>query len=219
MSYKLKGQYVIINGQRQFIVPSTLPTSPADGYFAVDSADQKFKVWNQAKNRWIVFGDAVDIVFNNATNGYVSTNVQAAIEESKNIAILKPRFSITTTFNGIISNNDWLGYSELIPGNQVPIRIPLNCYLKEVTVSYRNANLLGIPLGGDLIDGRLQIYQNGFTDPTNVIHTETFTNQADGKVISGLNIHFNANDFIVSRWKDDGDNPSDMAIVYFFQIE
>lgn len=159
------------------------------------------------------------VTFNNASNGYAATNAQAAIEESKTSAILKPRFSIVTTFNGTIGNNDWLGYDNLIPGDQVPIRIPLNSKLKEITIAYKNTDLLGIPTGSNLIDGRLQIFKNGFIDPTNIVHTETFTNQANGKVITGLNVAFTASDFLVGRWKDDGDNPSDVAIVYFFQVE
>lgn len=159
------------------------------------------------------------VTFDNSSNGYLSTDAQAAIEESKAEAILKPRFSITTTFNATLSNNEWLGYNEHIPGDQVPIRIPLDCRLREVTVAYKNTDLLGIPVGGNLIDGRLQIYKNGLTDPTHVVHTETFTNQASGRVISGLDVFYAAGDFLVSKWKDDGDNPSDVAIVYFFQAE
>lgn len=219
MSYKFKGQKIIINGVEQIIVPSSPPGSPEDGSIIVDVADNKLKVWHQSKNRWLVLGDAADIVFDNSTNGYTAIQAQAAIEESKNVAIAKPRFSVTTTFNGTVGNNDWLGYSELIPGDQVPIRVPVNCKLKEVTIAYKNTALLGIPTGSNLIDGRLQVYKNGLTDPTDVVHTETFTNQANGKIITGLNVSFSAGDFLVSRWRDDGDNPSDAVIVYFFQIE
>lgn len=164
-------------------------------------------------------GVAHEYWFDNSSNGFISTHTQAAIEEAKSSAILKPRFSIVTTFNGTVGNNNWLGYSELIPGNEVPIRVPLNSKLKEITVSYKNTDLLGIPTGSNLIDGRLQVFKNGLTDPTDIVHTETFTNQANGKIIAGLNISFAAGDYLVSRWKDDGDNPSDMAIVYFFQVE
>lgn len=219
MSYRFKGQKVIIEGNENLIIPMTLPVSPSDGSIAVDVSDKKLKYWHETKARWIVLGDASDIIFDNSSNGYAAVNVQTAIEESKTEAILKPRFSITTTFNGTIGNNDWLSYNELIPGDQVPIRIPLNCKLKEVTIAYKNTSLLGIPTGSNLIDGRLQIYKNGLTDPTDIIHTETFSNQANGKVVSGLNVSYAAGDFLVSKWKDDGDNPSDMAIVYFFQVE
>ncbi|NJO48140.1 MAG: hypothetical protein HC840_00330 [Leptolyngbyaceae cyanobacterium RM2_2_4] len=163
--------------------------------------------------------NASDVPFSNSGNGFTAINAQEAIEEAKTTSILKPRFSIVTVFNGTIGNNNWLGYSELVPGDQVPIRIPLNSKLKEITVAYKNTNLLEIPTGSNLIDGRLQVFKNGLTDPTNIVHTETFTNQANGKVITGLNISFATGDYLVSRWKDDGDNPSDMAIVYFFQVE
>lgn len=219
MSYRLKGHKIILEGEINKIIEQSLPISPEDGQFIIDSSDKKLKVWNLSESRWIILGEALNQKFDNSSNGFTSTNTQDAIEEAKTVAILKPRFSIVTTFNGTVGNNNWLGYNELLPGNEVPIRIPLNSVLKEVTISYKNTRLLGIPTGSNLIDGSLQIYKNGLTDPTNIIHTETFTNQASGKVISNLNAPFLAGDFLVSKWKDDGDNPSDMAIVYFFQVE
>lgn len=218
MSYRLKGQKVIINGVEQIITPGTLPGSPANGHFAIDSSDNKLKVWHQSKNRWIILGDAIDIFFDNSTNGFTSTEVQHAIEEAYSTAVQKPRFSIVTSFNGTIGNNDWLGYNELIPGDQVPIRIPRNCKVREITFAYKNTELLGIPTGSSLIDGTFKLYKNGLSDPTNVIHTEVFTNQASGKVVTGLNLSLNQGDFIVGRWTDQGDNPSDMAICYFFEV-
>lgn len=213
MSYRLKGPQVIIEGDINKIVPQTLPVTPVDGQFIIDIADKKLKAWNATLTRWVILGDALDVVFDNATNDFVSTNVQEAIEEARTTAILKPRFSIVTTFNGTVGN-DWLGYSELIPGNEVPIRIPLNCKLKEITFAYRDTLL-----GSASIDGVFRLYKNGFTNPTNVVHTETFTNQNNGKLVSGLSIAFGANDFMVGQWTDTGSNPNDMVIVYFLQVE
>ena len=214
MSIKLRSTKVIINGQEQTIVPGALPNSPSNGYFAIDSSDNKLKVWHTAKNRWIILGDAEDIFFDNSSNDFTSTNVQDAIEESYNSAIAKPRFSIVTAFNGTTGNNDWLGYNELIPGDQVPIRIPMNCKLKEITFAYRDTLI-----GSASVDGEFRLYKNGLSNPTNVVHTETFSNQNNGKIVSGLNISFSSNDVMVGRWTDLGSNPNDMAIAYFFQVE
>lgn len=145
-------------------------------------------------------------LFDNTSNGFTSTNVQAAIEESKTSAPGKARASVTCTFNGSISNNTWLGYNELLPGNIVPIRVPWNSTLKEITVSYN----------GSSVDGQLVIYKNG-TAAGNIVHTETFTNQSGGKNIT-LSLSLVSGDTIRGRWTDTGDNPSDMAIVYFFLL-
>lgn len=163
------------------------------------------------------FDSANKISFDNTTNDFISTNVQDAIEEAQDTAIAFSRFTICTFFDGGIGNNEWLGYTHQIPGNRIPIRLAIKCRLREISFSYNQANILGIPTGGEQVDGLFKIYKNGLTDPTHVVHTETFTNQAGGKIVSGLVINFNAGDFFVGRWTDTGDNPSDMAVVYYFE--
>lgn len=145
-------------------------------------------------------------LFDNTSNGFVATNVQAAIEEARDSAPGKARASVTCTFNGIIGNNQWLGYSELLPGDTVPIRVPWNCVLSEITVSYNGLS----------VDGKLVLYKNG-TASGNIVDTETFTNVDNGKNYSP-NITLSSGDTIRGRWTDTGSNPSDMAVVYFFQL-
>lgn len=159
-----------------------------------------------------------NVLFNNLTNGFSATESQTAIEEAKNKALGGSRFTLICTFNGTVGNNNWLGYNELLPGNQIPIRLPLKCRIREISFSYNQNTLLGVPLSSENIDGQFQIYKNGLTDPTNVIYTETFINQPGGKNVIGLSLDIAAGDFIVGKWIDTGDNPSDMAIVYFFEI-
>lgn len=158
-----------------------------------------------------------NILFNNLTNGFSATEAQSAIEESKNQSLGKSRFTIVCTFNSTVGNNNWLGYNELLPGNQVPIRLALKCRLREISFSYNQNSILGIPLSGENVDGQFQLYKNGLTDPTNVVYTETFTNQPGGKIVAGLSLDFAANDFMIGKWIDTGDNPSDMAITYYFE--
>jgi hypothetical protein len=211
MSYRFKGPKVIIEGDINKIVAQTLPIAPENGQFVIDSADNKLKVWNAT--RWIILGDAVNQVFNNSINGFTATETQSAIEEAKTSAIAKARFTIVTVFNGTIGNNNWLGYNELVPGNQVPIRIPIGCKVKEISFAYKNTLL-----SSDYIDGKFKLFKNGFTNPTHVIHTEQFTDQLGGKNVVGLNLVLVGGDFIVGKWIDEGNNPSDMAIVYFFEV-
>lgn len=161
---------------------------------------------------------AKSIPFDSNGTEFSSTAVQEAILEAKQLALANSRFTIVCVFNGTIGNNNWLGYSELLPGNQVPIRLPKNCKLREISFSYSVSSLLGVPISGDQITGKFKIFKNGLTDPDNVVHTEQFTNQVGGKIVSGLNISLNVNDYIVGKWIDEGNNPSDMAIVYFFEV-
>jgi hypothetical protein len=151
---------------------------------------------------------AAAVPFSNAINGFTATESQAAIEEAKNTAPGKARVAITTTFNGTVGANQWLGYNELLPGNQVPILLPFACTLKEVSVTWVGA----------AVDGQIKFFKNGTTDPTNVIHTQTFTNQSDGGYFT-VNQAFAAGDSVRGRWIDQGDNPSDMALVYFFLLD
>jgi hypothetical protein len=89
MSYKFKGNKVIINGVEQHIVPGPLPSSPVDGYFAIDESDGLLKVYNETKSRWISLGDAEDIFFDN-TNAQLEDNpdnIQDAIEKVKGFRV------------------------------------------------------------------------------------------------------------------------------------
>ena len=224
MSYRFKGSQVILEGDINKIVPQTLPVSPTDGQFIIDSVDKKYKVWNATESRWIILGSASDQEFLSTTstppraNGMVSQNTQDAIEEARTSALSKSRFCITTFFNSTIGNNNWLGFSEVLPGNQVPIRLPIKCRLKEIQFSYAQSNILGIPINSENVDGRYDLYKNGLTSPTDVVFQGTFTNQPGGKYFTGVNVDFNPGDYMVGRWVDQGDNPSDMAIVYFFEV-
>ena len=219
MSYKFKGRKVIINGEEQIIVPGVLPVDPSNGHLAVDSSDNLFKMWNQDKNRWIALGDAEDIVFDNTSNTFVAETVQEAIEEIADTLIPNlTRFGITTTFNSTVSSNQWLGYSELLPGNTTPIIIPKKCKLQEITFSWTSVISIvgGIVTITGTVDGRFDLYKNG-TAAGNIVYQKTFANAGAGGIGSSINISLNAGDFIIGRWVDSGDNPSDAAICYFFQ--
>lgn len=150
---------------------------------------------------------ARSVPFDNASNGFSSVNVQDAIEEAQTVAILKPRYSITTTHNGTISNNQWLGYDNLLPGDAVPIVNPINATLREISFSFSNSN----------VDGVFHLYKNG-TSGGNIILSITFTNVTGSKLETGINLPLSAGDLLRGRWEDTGDNPSDMALVYFMQV-
>lgn len=102
MSYRFKAQTVVIDGVESIIIPTTLPLNPSNGHYAIDSTDGKLKVWNASKNRWIVLGDAEDVIFDNSTNGFTASNTQTAIEEAN---LIKSSVQFQT-----IGTMDWTQY-------------------------------------------------------------------------------------------------------------
>lgn len=139
---------------------------------------------------------------------FSSTITQDAIVEAKNTAVSLPRFTIVTTFNGTIGNGQWLGYDNLLPGDTIPIVIPVKSILKEITFSYAGSN----------IDGRYDLYKNG-TAGGNIVFNQQFTNANSPTVATSVNLSLLAGDTIRGRWVDQGDNPNDLAIVYVFQAD
>ncbi|HHE40909.1 MAG TPA: hypothetical protein ENL10_05350, partial [Candidatus Cloacimonetes bacterium] len=71
------------------------------------------------------------VEFNNSSNGFTSTRVQPAIEEARDTALGKARFSITLISNGALGNNEWVTYSELTPKRK--IWIPIDSVINELT--------------------------------------------------------------------------------------
>jgi hypothetical protein len=139
-------------------------------------------------------------------SGIESTDVQNAIEEVVGIVTSKARFAMVFCHNSTVGNNNWLGFSELVPSNTTPLIIPVASQLKEIAFSYNGLS----------VDGQMKIYKNGLL-PGNVIYTMTLTNQNNFILVSGLNILLAQGDRISAQWVDTGQNPSDAALQFFFQ--
>lgn len=147
------------------------------------------------------------VPFDNTSNGFTADEVQSAIEEAKNTAPGKARVTMTSLMNGTVGANNWLGYSELLPGDTVPFRIPWDCTLVEVTASFPTLS----------VDGAIVFYKNG-TGAGQIVYTETFTNVDGGKNFTP-NLSFVAGDLLRLRWTDSGTNPADMATTMFFILD
>lgn len=148
--------------------------------------------------------------FDNTSNGFVSTQVQAAIEEAK-LTGGTQRFSITFINNGTLTNNQRVGYSEAFP--TTPVIVPKNAVLKEITFANSAANS----------DARFDIYRrptplaSATPGGTAVLLQQwTLTNALTG-LLSNLNFAFSAGEEILIVFIDTGDNPSDSAMMLFFQ--
>jgi hypothetical protein len=83
--------------------------------------------------------DAIRVEFDNATNGFVSDDVQTAIEEIKQFILAKGRFSITAGFDGNASIGRWLEFitntASGPSGSGVGFVVPAACNMKELTIS------------------------------------------------------------------------------------
>lgn len=147
---------------------------------------------------------AESIPFDPTGTTFTEENVQEAIVESGRVAAAA-RASIIGIFNGTVSNNQWLGYSNLLPGDQTPIVIPWDSELDVLTFSF----------DGTSVDGQYQLYKNGLTGG-DIVHTTTFTNVNDRLVDAAVSVSLVAGDFLVGRWVDTGTNPNDMAVTMNF---
>lgn len=210
--YRFKGQEIIINGVRQTIVPSPLPSSPTDGLYAVDEADGKLKVYNETKARWIVLGDAEDQVFDNSTNGFVADNTQAAIEETKNSSV-----SSLITFeywNNGTSSNTWLNTAgSPHPSDNVPRIVPVRS--KLVGVTFTNAN--------DDVDLDIRVVISKYGEGSAVNRTiiyelrdkRTYRNFHYDNLSS--NLILDAGDKVSVYIKDEGGNPNDPVVTLYLK--
>lgn len=145
---------------------------------------------------------AADMDFNNTTNGFNATKVQPAIEEARNSAEGFPRAGCRSVYNGSLSNNQWMGPTELLPNTPLLV-LPVNTKLNEITWANSATN-----------NGfSIQFYKNGKL-AANLFYTMTVTSPNPGYgYISGLTFTFNAGDVIYAKYIDQGTNLSDADLV------
>jgi hypothetical protein len=151
---------------------------------------------------WVIKDVASSVPFDNATNGFVATDTQAAIEEVKTYGEGFPRAGLALIANGTVSNNQWISYSELLPNTPVgPWAV--NTKLHEISWSNTNTN----------VAFSLEFYKNGVT-AGDLFYTMAVTSPNTGYgYISGLSYTFNAGDYIRIKYIDQGTNASDFALV------
>lgn len=152
--------------------------------------------------------DSEQTPFDNSTNGFTAEDVQAAIEEARDTAPGKARATVQLISNGGVLDNEWVGYSELLPCNTTPIPVPWNSTIEEITYSFdRNS-----------VDGNFELYKNGF-DASDIVYTFNFSNAAGPVIDDTISLAFSAGDFLCGRWDDNGQNPRDLGVGIFFLID
>ena len=152
---------------------------------------------------------ADDVPYDNTDSTLDSTNVNDAIDELDNekTSIIARAFRGFTS-NGVVSDNEWFGRTELIPSNTTPLRIPwTSCTLTELTFENSNTGVVGA----------INLFKNGILEETLMVDTG-----ADTGVVFELNIPLVKNDKISAQW--DGlivanQNPSDASIDFDFILD
>jgi hypothetical protein len=150
---------------------------------------------------------ALSTPFDNSTNGFIASDVQAAIEEAKQNAEGFPRAGLSLTANGTVSSGNWITYSELLSNPR--ILFPVKIRIKEMTWVNSNVNLGAFTL---------EFYKNGQVNPTNLIFTYTAP-AADrtagyGYYVWSSNIDFNDGESLYIKYvKPSGTSLADLALV------
>jgi hypothetical protein len=143
---------------------------------------------------------AESVPFDNDSNGFVADDTQAAIEEVKSIA--SPlRVPINLVYNGTVSNGDFIGYSNLLPGDSTPIVIPITGTFVEFTFSNNNSSA----------DFALEFRKN--TTGGAAFFTWSTDNTQTAAILLPSPEPFSIGDEIYVKYIDEGTNARDAAIV------
>lgn len=73
--------------------------------------------------------------FDNTTNGYMSINVQDAIEESQTTAVEKARYTLLSAYNATANTGRWLEWFQSVPTNTNPYYPPRRSILTSLSLS------------------------------------------------------------------------------------
>lgn len=141
--------------------------------------------------------------FDNTSNAFAATNVQAAIEEARNTATGLLMYTVTVVCNGSMTNGQWLGKGELL-SNTVTYVAP------------RSLQLIGMSWGNSKsnVDFDLEFFKNG--RGTTKFRTYSATNLKQGYEFNWTDA-FSAGDYLDVKYVDQGDNASDFALDLVFK--
>jgi len=141
------------------------------------------------------------VPFDNTSNGFVSEDTQAAIEEAKQNAEGFPRAGVRSLYNGTVSGNQWLGPSELLPNTPLLIS-PVSLRIQEITWANQRNN----------VEFRIEFRTGSKTGPIFYTLTVTSPNSASG-FVTGLSQVLTPGQTVWAQYRDDGTNASDMDLI------
>lgn len=151
--------------------------------------------------------EAADTPFDNTGTDFIASDVNSAIAEAGagvDTALNTPRYTILLTYNGTVGNNTFIGYTNLIPGDDTPIVVPVKSDLVEYTFSNNNSGA----------DYTIELRKNSTTGT--VFNTVSKTN-TQFYTESNIDEPFNANDTIFVKYLDNGTNASDVGVLLVFK--
>ena len=151
--------------------------------------------------------EAVDVTFDPTGTNFSATETQAAIVESKDIAVSLPRFPVGAVHNATLSNGQLVGVSNLV---NTPLVVPVTSILAEITF-YQD--------GGASKDGQYRFYKNTQT-PGDLFFTWTLNNTTTAVAEHGVDYtspSFAQGDLLLIYYDDTGSNHQDVSIQNYFQ--
>lgn len=187
-----------INADQVIVNNGTSDLSKSDGLKLI----QKFQI-----------EEAKEVIFDNTTNGFISDNVQDAIEESKT-SVVGSMFQTLFENNGT-STNIWLNYgANPASSNSVFAVMPFDC--KLVACSFTNA------ASSVDLDIQVNIANQGSSNTVNRtiifqvrndrVATFSFPNS------NNSNLLLNQGDKVGVYIRDQGDNANDPVVTLYFKV-
>jgi hypothetical protein len=180
--------------------------APVGSLAILDGGARKWQKFGLLDTEWKEDNVALNISFDNSTNGFVADEVQHAIEETKSYNEGFPRAGISLTANGTLSTGSYVTYTELLANPR--ILFPVAIRLKELTWVNVNTNLGAFTF---------QLYKNGQA-VGNLFYTYTPTaanrTAGYGYFIFPDGIDYSAGDSMYIKYvKPSGTSLSDLALV------
>ncbi len=155
---------------------------------------------------FIRYPDRADSIFfdDSASTSVEGDDVQEALESIDELVspLVVP---ITLAYNGSLSNNEFIGYTNLIPGDDTPIISPITGLFTGFTWSNRNSNA----------DFALEFRKN--TTGGAAFFTWSVDNTQTASVDLVTPEAFTAGDEIYVKYIDEGQNGTDAVIVLRFK--
>ena len=148
---------------------------------------------------------ASENIYDNTNSGFTAVTVQDAIDEGDDFAKNDVVFTIVLTHNGTVSNNTFIGYSSLIPGDSTPIVIPKKSRLQGFAWSNSNSGA----------DYTLELRKNG-TGVTPFFSVSKVNTQFF--VQNDINEDFETADEFYMKYIDNGTNASDATVLLFLNV-
>ncbi len=146
---------------------------------------------------------AEGVPFDNTDNDFPEDidDVQEAIEYAKANAEGFPRAGLRSVYNGTLSDNEWMGPSDLLPNTPLA-QFPVKTKLNEITWGNRKNN----------VSFRIQFRRGSKTGT--IFYTLTVSSPNSGYgYVDELDFEFDPGEVIYAQYLDDGKNCADMDLV------